>query len=192
MPLYLAAAAALGYSLWSPSGLPAPALMQRAKTPQMLNLGDVVIYDLQMEEMMEEQKRKLAELDEQLNEAEAEKIKESERAAEVAREAEAAAQEAQKELVKMNAELDEKSQELEDKKALVETLLANLGAEKAAFREEMEGEKLRRRRLQELIADLKQGLQSERETGARFKNALDEIAKVMETASVTPTETRSM
>lgn len=74
---------------------------------------------------------------------------------------------------------------------LVENLLANLGAEKAAFREDMEREKLRRRRLQELIAELKQGLQSERATGARFKNALDEIAKVMETATATPTETTS-
>lgn len=188
--LYLAAAA-LGYSLWSPSGCPAPALMQRTTQPQMLNLGEVVIYDLHMEEMMEDQKRKLTELDKKLGEAEAEAVKESERAAEVAREATAAAQEAQKEMLEVTAQLDMKSQELEEKKVLVENLLAKLGVEKAAFRKDLEAEKQRRRRLQELIAELKSGLQSERKTGARFKNALEEIAKVMETATATPTETAS-
>lgn len=82
----------------------------------MLNLGEVVIYDMQMEELMEEQKRKMAELDNKLGEAEAEAVKESERAAEVAREATAAAQEAQKEMLEVTAQLDVKGQELEEKK----------------------------------------------------------------------------
>ena len=223
MALFLTAAALCGYSLWSPTMSPQlqPQRTRHTQMKQTLGLGgmmsEVVIYDLQMEEMMAEQNRKLKDLDSKLAEAEMDAVAESERAMRAAREAAAAAHEAQREVLEVTAQLDARSMEIEQKQALldeaaaaaheaqrevlevtaqldakskdieeqqahVEELIDRLGAEKAAFQKEMDGEKARRRRLQELIAELKHGLQSEQATGAKFKQALEQIAKVMETA----------
>ena len=188
MALFLTAAALCGYSLWSPTMSPQlqPQHTRHTQMKQTLGLGgmmsEVVIYDLQMEEMMAEQNRKLKDLDSKLAEAEMDAVAESERAMRAAREAAAAAHEAQREVLEVTAQLDAKSKDIEEQQAHVEELIARLGAEKAAFQKEMDGEKARRRRLQELITELKHGIQSEQATGAKFKQALEQIAKVMETA----------